>query len=288
MALPTGRTLSDCVRLSRIISCVAALFMGSAALADSPPRRVVSLNLCTDQLALLLADPGQVISVSKLAQDPRSAAMAQAAQDLPTNTGAAEEIVLLEPDLVLAGTFTTQATVQMLTRLGYRVELFAPINSFDEARANILRMGELLGHPARAAQVVAAFDARLAHLRETPGPRPRVALYYALGNTAGPDSLPGALLDAAGMENIATKLGVGFYGALPLESLLLADPDLVLVGRPYGGHAQATALLQHPALRNSGKLRVLDDGANWVCELPQLLDAVADLQRLRQDWGQGQ
>ncbi len=40
-----------------------------------PPERVVSVNLCTDQLAMLLAAPGQLISVSHLASDPLSSSM---------------------------------------------------------------------------------------------------------------------------------------------------------------------------------------------------------------------
>ena len=263
---------------------LAALLSCGAAGADTPPARVVSLNVCTDQLALLLGDPGQVVSVSALAHDPRTAAMADAARDVPANSGAAEEVVLLSPDLILAGTYTTRATVTILRDLGYRVELFAPANSLDEARATILRMGTVLGHPDRAARVVADFDARLADLRAEDGPRPRVALYYALGSTAGRDTLPGDILDAAGMDNIATERGLPYGGALPLETLLLDNPDLVLIGRPYGGHAQATALLQHPALTRNGKLRVVSQGQDWVCELPQLLNAVAELRALRRGW----
>ena len=284
MARPTGRSLSVCVRPSRLIPLVAALACAGAAALAEAPRRVVSLNVCTDQLALLLGAPGQLVSVSRLAHDPRTAAMADTAQGIPANSGAAEEVVLLQPDLVLAGTWTTRATVQMLERLGLRVALFAPINSLDEARANIARMGDLLGREARAQEVLAAFDARLAALRETPARKPRVALYYALGNTAGRATLPGDILHAAGMENIAEARGLPYGGHLALEELLLEDPDLILIGRPYGGHARATELLAHPALTASGKLRMIGDGAAWVCELPQLLDAVAEMRALRQDW----
>ncbi|MEC3859981.1 ABC transporter substrate-binding protein [Mesobacterium sp. TK19101] len=271
------------MRRSKIIGLAAALvFAGAAVLAA--PQRVVSLNVCTDQLALLLAAPGQLTSVSLLSRDPRTSAMVEAARALPTNSGKAEDIVLLDPDLVLAGTFTTRATVSMLERLGYRVEVFAPINSLNDARANIARMGALLGQENRAAEVLAQFDARLAALTDAPSRRPRVALYYALGNTAGRQTLPGDILFHAGMDNIAEARGLPFGGRLPLEELVLDDPDLILIGRPYGGHSRATELLDHPVLRDSGKLRRIEDGAAWVCELPQLLDAVAEMRAIRQDW----
>lgn len=267
----------------------ALVLTGAVAQADTPqpgaPTRVVSMNVCTDQLALLLAAPAQLVSVSALSHDPRSSAYAARAQAVPANSGAAEEVVLLNPDLVLAGTFSTQASVSMLERLGYRVERFAPITSLGDARANITRMGTLLGQEAEAAQLLAAFDTRLAALSQHSGPKPRTALYYALGSTAGRDSLPGQILARAGMDNI---IDAPEGRALPLEELILADPDLILVGRPYGGHARATELLSHPALRHTGTLRLIENGANWTCETPALLDAIAELVALRTDWQAGQ
>ena len=271
------------MRLSRLIALAAALLWAVALRAEGPAR-VVSLNLCTDQLAMALAAPGQLVSVSKLAADPRSSAMAEAARAYPVNDGSAEAVVRLRPDLVLAGTWTTRATTDLLEHLGYRVERFAPVNSFDEARANITRMGALLGREAAAQKMLDSFNTRLNALPDPQGQPPRTVLYYALGNTAGPDTLPGQIMAAAGFDNIAAGLDIPFYGALPLERLILQDPDLILVGRPYGGHARATELLTHPALHDSGTLRMLEGGANWTCETPALLDAVAELVALRQAW----
>ena len=49
----------------------------SPALADAPGR-VVSINLCTDQLAMMLAAPGQLVSVSHLASEVQSSSMVMA------------------------------------------------------------------------------------------------------------------------------------------------------------------------------------------------------------------
>ena len=72
--------------LIKIITLAAALvFSGAAAFADTVPRRVVSMNLCTDQLAMLIADPAQITSLSYLSTDPRSSAMHRRARDFPQN-----------------------------------------------------------------------------------------------------------------------------------------------------------------------------------------------------------
>lgn len=60
--------------------------------------------------------------------------MVEAAKAYPPNEGLAEEIYLMQPDLVLAGSFTSRATVEMLQRLGVRVELFEPIYGLDDPR----------------------------------------------------------------------------------------------------------------------------------------------------------
>ena len=59
---------------------MAALMVTSAADAQTAPLRVVSMNLCTDQLAMMLADEGQLISVSDIAIDPNMSPMAEAAR----------------------------------------------------------------------------------------------------------------------------------------------------------------------------------------------------------------
>ncbi|MES9971754.1 MAG: hypothetical protein ABW092_17100, partial [Candidatus Thiodiazotropha sp.] len=82
------------------IAIVLALLSGMAV-AAGPPQRVVSVNLCSDQLLLMLAEPQQVASVSYLSRDPDSSFVADQASRYPLNHARAEEIIRLQPDLVL-------------------------------------------------------------------------------------------------------------------------------------------------------------------------------------------
>ena len=86
---------------------------GIAPLPAHQPRRVVSINLCTDQLAMMMAGPGQLVSVSHLAGDPTYSTMPEAAAAYPANRGLAEEVYLLKPDLVLAGAAILQAVQEL-------------------------------------------------------------------------------------------------------------------------------------------------------------------------------
>ncbi|MBK5928865.1 ABC transporter substrate-binding protein [Rhodobaculum claviforme] len=267
----------------RAVSSVAlALCLGGAALADPAPRRVVSMNLCTDQLALMLAAPGQLVSVSRLAQDPAMSPMAEAARALPANRGHAEDIVLLRPDLVIAGRFTTQPTVAMLERLGIPVVRFDIARSLDDVAGNLARMGAVLGREDAADAAIARFRrdhaALMARVRDRLPPE-RAALYYARGFTGGPGTLAGDILASAGLSNIAAEVGLEHGGLLALEALILADPDWLVMGRGTPGASEAKALLDHPALRAMpahGRGAALAD-RDWTCGTPHVLAAVAAL-----------
>jgi iron complex transport system substrate-binding protein len=48
-----------------------------ATLTYAAPQKIVSLNLCTDQLLMLLADPNQIASLSKIVDDPNVSILAE-------------------------------------------------------------------------------------------------------------------------------------------------------------------------------------------------------------------
>jgi iron complex transport system substrate-binding protein len=282
--IPTGPTLAAVA-----LAAVSLTLSGGALRAEAPepdpaPRRVVSINLCTDQLAMLAAAPGQLISVSYFARDDGASALAEQARSIAINHARAEEIYLLEPDLVLAGAYTASATVELLRRVGIRVETFSPSGTFDEIRANIRRMGALLGRDEHAEALVRAFDMRLEALRAhavRPSP-PLAALYYANNYSAGAGSLADEIVRAAGFRNLGREVGILGVAKLPLEVLVMASPDLVL-GRDTWDRGPALAYqpLDHPALAAvAGGVAPLDS-RYWVCGAPFTATAVEHVVRLR-------
>jgi len=245
-----------------------------------PPQRVVSMNVCTDQLAMMIAQPGQLHSVSWLAADPSVSALADQVGDLVLNHGLAEEVFLMKPDLILSGVFSTRATVQLLKRLGFHVEEFEPASSFDDIRKNITRMGKLLGNEERAHALIAGFDRELAELNAIPSTDQTLALYYANNYTSGIGTLADEIVDTSGLINLGKKLGYSGTVKLPLELLVTAEPDLV-VGRDrnYIVPSKAQENFKHPAyLAITGADRgVSMESRYWVCGTPFTLNAARKL-----------
>src|SRR5688500_14449568 len=81
----------------------------SLARATPAPQRVMSLNACTDVLLLRLLPHERIASVTFLTHESRDASLRALAAGVGSNRGAAEEVLSVSPDLVLAGQYTTPA-----------------------------------------------------------------------------------------------------------------------------------------------------------------------------------
>ena len=260
------------------------LLAGLASAVDAAPQRIVSLNLCADEMVLRLAAPGTVQSVTWLARDPSLSNVAALAETVAVNRGLAEDVVPLAPDLVIAGAYTTRTAVALLRRLKIPVlELDVPRN-VEEALAQITTVAAAIGTPANGALLIANIKNGLAELDVASAKRtsPIAAVYQPNGLTIGQGSLVNDLLTRAGLRNLAVERRIDNYGALPLEWLLLAQPDLLIVNaREDRGHALAYEVLSHPALkvRYHGDRVVSVPSAWWSCPGPRLVDAVQRLQQ---------
>ncbi len=261
------------------------------AVAAGPPKRVVSMNVCTDQMALLVAGDSQLHSVSYLALDPATSVLVEAAQKLMVNHGQAEEVFLMQPDLVLAGSYTTRATVGLLRKLGIRVEEFQPETSFDDVRTNLRRMGDILGRRERAEALVADLDRKLGEAKERSHPNITVATYYANSYTSGAGTLIDAVVAASGLTNLATKLGLSGTQQLPLELLVMAKPDLLVDSEArYATPALAQQTFVHPAYRalTEGTGRVSVPAKYTICGAPFTTTAIEMLTKAAASSGSGQ
>jgi len=259
------------------------LVLASMPARALPPQRIVSLNLCADELVIRLAAPDTVKSITWLARDPGLSNVADLAQRFPVNRGLAEDVVPLSPDLVIAGAYTARTAVALLRRLGIPVlELDVPRNVAD-ALAQIRIVAAALGAEVRGSQLVDEIANGLAEASiDTLGSvQPIAALYQPNGLTIGSGSLVDDLLRRSGLRNLAGERSIDNYGALPLEMLLIAQPDLLIINTAdRSGPALAYEILRHPALarRYHGARVVSVPSAWWSCPGPRLVDAVKLLQ----------
>ncbi|MFL5108243.1 MAG: ABC transporter substrate-binding protein, partial [Xanthobacteraceae bacterium] len=118
-----------------VLLVLAASMLAAPAMAQ--PRRVVSFNVCTDQLAVALADPAQIAGLSPYATDRTLSAVADAAQSFRRLAWHAESTIPLDPDLVLVGPRDRSVTQRLLTALGFRVVEVEFVSTIAAAREQI-------------------------------------------------------------------------------------------------------------------------------------------------------
>ncbi len=233
-----------------VCAVAAALAALTAAVAQSAaPRRILSFNLCADELVLALADPDQIAGLSPYAADPSLSVMAEEARAYRRVDWQAESTIPLSPDLILISPVDRPVTRRLLMSLGYRTEEIELVSDIEAARAQILRVAALLGHPERGERLVADVDRARARLAAAPRARFATALVIERGGyTAGPESLAAALVAEAGFR--APLGSPGGYGSfIPLERLVMLDPDLLLIKDPPRAPTDQGALyFLHPAL----------------------------------------
>jgi iron complex transport system substrate-binding protein len=234
---------------------LALLAAMPVAAAESPPKpqRIVSLYLCADQLLLQLVERRRILSLDHLVTDADSSYMAAKAKGIPVNYGTAEEAIALKPDLVITGPWAQRSRVDLLKRFNLPVLEVGLVDTLDGIRHETLRVADALGEAERGRALVAAMDARLATARaDAPaGARPTAAVLMASGVAIGRGTLVDELLEVAGFDNLARRLGLDGYGYLPLETLVTAQPDLLVMDRARPRRASlASARLQHPVLHD--------------------------------------
>lgn len=248
--------------------------------ATARPMRVMSMNLCTDQLVLALLPPERIASVTWLARDPGSSLMAAEAQKVGINYGLAEDVIEQKPDLVIAGSFTTPATRGMLKRLHYPMIEAGFASSFDDVRALTRQIAAAVGEKARGETMIARMDRTLAGLARDPAPKLRVASWDRIGFSAAKGTLQDAILEAAGARNIANEPPATSYGKPDAEVLLKTAPALLVQGSPYAHEPSLGDLVeQHRVVRRYwGKDRMLTmPQAYYACGTPQIADAAVAL-----------
>ena len=239
--------------------------------------RVASLNVCSDQLVLMLADREEIASLSYYAADPSFSHFAERARGIATNRGQAEELLAAEPTLVVGGTFSNPATQELLARLGIPVLPLEVPADFAAIRAQVLSVARALGHPDRGEALVEEMDRRLDALER--GRRERVplaAVYQENGITPAKGTLIDAVIAAAGLENLGRRLGLFGYSALSLEDLALARPALLIHSiEAQDAPSLARQVLSHPALEAVARdaVRIVVPASLWVCPGPYTVEA---------------
>lgn len=265
-----------------IATCTVAAF-GLAIARPAPaggeagqrPQRIVSLNLCADQYLVELADPEQIAGLTHNADNREMSAVAGKVGGIHVLSDSAEEILAIDPDLVVGMPARRGLTMAALSGQNYRSVDIRSAESYDDVVAQIRQVAAAVGHPARGEALIARMDRELAVL-----PRPggeRVAAYYQRrGFLTGTGTLIDDLMTRVGLTNLAGELDKPPLSTMSLEELMVAQPDYLIVESATDRVTDlGTEMLHHPLLKDIPRVRLPQ--AWTVCGGPAYVDAARSL-----------
>jgi iron complex transport system substrate-binding protein len=248
-----------------------------------PPPREVPVRLFTDDLGRTVKIPEKVDSIVSLAPNLTELVFAVGAGDLlvgvttfcdypadaksirkvgDTQKPNIETIIALKPQVVFVSTASQlEAFTKTLNEQKIAVYVAGP-NTLEDIYESIEKIGEIVGNPQKAGNLVQDLKARAAAARGLVvyGSLPKVfvqidkdALY-----TIGRESYITDIIGRAGGVSATADLATA-YPKISRETALAMNPDVIIISESENNHDPNEAFRNSPAVRNGRVYRINAD-----------------------------
>lgn len=225
-------------------------------------ERIVSASTIADQVLGEILEPHRIAAVSEYGLRAMRTPWRFAGTPTIARVDDVEAILSLRPDLVLVSNVGDPRAVTRLRDAGARVFELGPLDGLSSLLEDVRLIGAVVDEPARAEHLAATFARRMARISAGSSGRVRGMYVGPVGNTLYGGARGTSyfdVLDAAGVDDVATEAGyVGWPAYSPEEVLRLAPPWVVAPA------SRVEEICGHPALRaldacRSGRVVGVDD-----------------------------
>ena len=206
------------------------------------PRRIVSLTMSTDNILLGLVKPDRVVCANVLVDDPVSSNIVELGKNIPNKVRhpKVEEILAMEPDLVIAADWGSIDYVESLRNMGISVVVVKGAKNLQDIRDNINLIAASVGEPERGDKLIGMMDDRLAEIKAKiekipQNKRKRVLLISLMNNYGGKNCIYDDACALAGVTNCLSEYGLQRGDKLTKEMMVQMDPDIIFLPT-YNAH----------------------------------------------------
>jgi iron complex transport system substrate-binding protein len=242
---------------------------GEILLIPSRPKRIVSQTLGTDEILLAICKPARIVALSSLAEDGNYSNIVEESRRVagPPTQGA-EQILLLEPDLILVASYSRAETVKLLKASRAPVFRIANFDSISDIKENIRTVGKAIGNEKEAESVILKMDESLAAVRLLAPPNHasyRIMSFEMGGFTAGKNTTFDEMVRAAGAKNVSAENGIDGIAKISVEKIIDWQPDFIVAGANQGDFDLVRKkMLENPVIAASragraGRIIVIDN-----------------------------
>lgn len=216
------------------------------------PQKIVSINLCSDELLLRLVPPERVAALTKFSADREVSTIASQAKDIKKIQGGIEDVQACGPDLLVGGKFSHKETLRFFSRSGIPVLTLGVPKNFEDIYTDIRKLAAAVGESLKGEAMIQDMRSELATVNPGSGSE-RTALFFQSGGLVpGSGTFEDAIMEAAGLENLATTAGIRDYGSLSLEKLIAMNPDVLIFSSEQKEKPTVRGeVLSHPAIRKA-------------------------------------
>lgn len=215
---------------------------GTVVSFQEKPQRIVSLTMSTDNILLGLVKPERVVCANVLVDDPVSSNVVELGKDIPNKVRhpKVEEILAMEPDLVIAADWGDVDYVESLRNMGINVVVVKGAKNLPDIRDNIRLIAAAVGEPQRGDELVSMMDDKLAEIKAKVDKIPqearkRVLLISLMSNYGGKDCIYDDACTLAGVTNCLSEYGLKRGDKLTKEMMVQMDPDMIFLPT-YNAH----------------------------------------------------
>jgi iron complex transport system substrate-binding protein len=190
-------------------------------------KRIVSLVPWVTKSLYLMGEQHRLVGCTSYCPVEASDHIPVVANAMSVNI---EKVLTLKPDVVIASSLNKPETIDNLRKLGIKVVLQPYPKSFEEICTYFIQIGELVGQPAKAKEIVALQKTRLAKLKASipAGKIPKVFIQIGAKPLfcAVPETFMEDFIQFSGGRNIAEELKLG---SVTREYVLKQDPDIIFI-----------------------------------------------------------
>ncbi len=208
----------------------------TVALETAHPQRIVSLAPSHTETIYALGLSDRLVAVTDYCNYPPEA------EEKPSiggfSTPNIEEVVAMDPDLILATNIHESEVIPQLEAKGLTVVAVNP-TTIDEVIESMTLIGKVTGAGEKASDLVADMESRAKAVTDKTGgltgaemPRVLYIVWHDPLMAAGSRTLHNELIRMAGGINVASDLER--YATISLEAVIAANPQVMIAGVGMG------------------------------------------------------
>lgn len=239
--------------------------LGRPVGGETVPQRIVSLTPSVTEILYALGVEDRIVGVTSYCNYPEAARFKPKVGEYANPS--LEVLAAMQPDLLfMAADNSSPELLARLEALNIPVYIAYP-RSVGETAALIRNMGDLLEHQEVAEALASELDRSVECARILTQNRPRVRVLCTVMTqplvVAGRHTLLDNLVELAGGENVVPS-GANRYPTWGIESVLAANPDVILIS-PHPGQSDPSAIYrQWPQLKAVQGERLVTIEADWI------------------------